>query len=496
MARTNLAVRPSVKNSATQWFGPSGWARIATGVHASLPRTTAFAGTTAGDLQIDRGDAIPGKWYVWSVSIRAISPQATVYANIDWYTGANTYVATSTGPSYNVTGATTTRIVSGVGLAPAGVGFGGCRPNLVGIDGSAQVTALLIEEYDSEAAANAALAAHASAAYYFDGDGDGVGNTGAAYAWTGTNGSSESTTTAGSVPTARIDFGALFMSGLGRREHGGESARVDFAPMRIATGVIVTAVYDGRRGRVRLKAVGLTSNVVRVIIYHRPAGTGRWTEVRGGRMAVVGGSLLRPVDDYEYRGGAVMQYRVVALASPENSPDDIVQTKILTVDNIPDVAWLKFIASPYLNRRIKIHDWSEVGRKSKNATYSVRGRIGPVQVTDVHDGRGMTVQLITHTIAEREALDGALSAGAPVLFQTPDSISCPTMYAVVGDYSWRSLSRLPGRERALFTVPLTEADPPPLSIVGVGFTWATVVAQYATWQELVDTVDSWQELMS
>jgi hypothetical protein len=160
------------------------------------------------------------------------------------------------------------------------------------------------------------------------------------------------------------------------------------------------------------------------------------------------------------------------------------------------VAWLKFIASPYLNRRIRIHDWSEVARKSKNATYSVRGRKGPVSVTDVHDGRSFTVQLTTNTVEERDALDAALSNGAPVLFQTPDSISCPTMYAVVGDYGWRSLSRLPGRYRALFTIPLTEADAPPLSIVGVGLTWATVVAQYATWQELVDSVDTWQELLA
>lgn len=494
MARINLAIRPSVKSSATNWFGPSGWARIATGVHASLPRTTAFAGSSTGDIQMDRGDAIPGKWYVWSASIRAVSPQASLSANIDWYNGASTYLSTSNGPGYDLSGATTARLVSGVGLAPAGAAT--VRPNLVGVDGSAQLTALLIEQYDSEADANAALAAHATAAYYFDGDGDGTGNTGAAYAWTGTSGSSTSTTTAGSVPTARITFGAMTMSGLGRRVHGGQAARVDFAPMRIATGVIVTAVYDGRRGRVRVKAVGLSSDVVRVIVYARPLGTGRWSEVRGGRMAVAAGALLRPVDDYEYRGGAAMQYRVVALASAENTPDDIVQTKILTVTDIPDVAWLKFIASPYLNRRVKIHDWSEVGRKSKNASFSVRGRKGPVQVTDVHDGRAMTVEVITATVAERDALDAALSDGAPVLFQTPDNISCPTMYAVVGDFSWKSLSRQPGRERALFTIPLTEADPPPLSIVGVGLTWATVVSQYATWQELVDSVDTWQELLA
>jgi len=493
MVRTNLAIRPSVKNSATNWFGPSGWARIATGVHASLPRTTAFAGSTAGDIQIDRGACTPGKWYVWSASIRCISPSSAMSANIDWYNGASVYLSTSNGPDYDVTGGTTTRLVSGVGLAPTNAAT--ARPNITGVDGSAQITALLIEEYATEAEATAALAAHATAAYYFDGDGDGVGNTGAAYAWTGTNGSSTSTTTAGTVPTASVPFGAMSITGLGHRGIRA-SAVVDFAAMRIATGLIATASYDGRRGRVRIKVVGLSSNVVRAIVYSRPAGTGRWTEVRGGRVAVIAGTLERPVDDYEYRGGAVMEYRIQALASPENSPDDIVQTKILTVSDIPDVFWLKFIASPYLNRRVKFHRFSPISRRSKNATYQVRGRVGPVSVTDVHDARAMTVQLVTFTVEEREGLDQALSLGAPILFQAPDDHPVPTMYATIGDYGWESLSQLPGRFRALFTIPLTEVSAPPPSIVGVGLTWAAVATQYGSWQELTDSVDSWRELMS
>jgi hypothetical protein len=493
MSRTNLAIRPAVKNSATSWFGPSGWARIATGVHASLPRTTAFAGSSVGDIQMDRGACTPGLWYVWSVSIRCVSPSAAMSANIDWYNGASVYLSTSNGPDYDITGSTTTRVVSGVGLAPTGAAT--ARPNLTGVDGSAQITGLLIEEYASEAAATAALAAHATAAYYFDGDGDGVGNTGAAYAWTGTNGSSTSTTTVGAVPTASVPFGAMGITGLGHRGiHA--SAAVPFGAMRIATGLIATATYDGRRGRVRIKVVGLSATVVRVIVYSRPVGTGRWSEVRGGRVAVIAGALERPVDDYEYRGGSAMEYRIRALASAENAPDDIVQTKILTVTGIPDVFWLKFIASPYLNRRVKFHRFSDVGRRSKNATYSVRGRVGPVQVTDVHDGREMSIQLVTKTVEEREGLDQALQLGAPILFQSPASHACPTMYAVVGDYSWRPLSALEGRFHALFTIPLTEADAPPLSIVGVGLTWSVLTQQYGTWEELTDSVDSWRELMS
>lgn len=492
MTRTNLAIRPSVKNSATNWFGPSGWARIAAGVHATLPRTTAFAGSSAGDLQIDRGACTPGLWYVYSVSVRCTAAQI-ITTNIDWYNGASVYLSTTNGNTYNQAGGTTVRIVSGVGQAPANAAT--IRPNVTDFNGAAQITGLLIEEYASSGAATAALAAHATAAYYFDGDGDGVGNTGAAYAWTGVAGSSTSTSTAGTVPTATIDFADMTMTGVAARAVAA-TARVEFAAMRLATGLIATAVYDGRRGRVRVNAVGLATNVVRVVVSSRPLGTGRWAEVRGGRMAVVDGALLRPVDDYEYRGGAAMEYRIVALASPENSPDDVVQTKVIEASDIPDVVWMKFIASPHLNRRVKLHDWSEVARRSKNATYQVRGRVGPVSVIDVHDARAMTVQLVTLTVEERDGLDDALSLGAPVLFQTPDRLSCPTMYATVGDYSWKSLSRQPGRFKALFTIPLTEVSAPPPSIVGVGLIWSGVAGQYASWQELADTVDTWQELMS
>lgn len=489
MARTNLAIRPSVKNSATNWFGPSGWARIAAGVHATLPRTTAFAGTTAGDVQMDRGACTPGKYYVWSASVRFVSA-SIVTSNIDWYTGASAYISTTVGNVYDQAGSTTRRLVSGVGLAPANAAT--ARPNIVGFDGEAQVTGLLIEEYNTEADALAALAAHATAAHYFDGDGDGVGNTGAAYAWTGTNGSSTSTSTANTTPTAASDWAAMSITGSGVRVQSG-SAVMAWAPMAIATGLIATAIYDDRRGRVRVNAHGLASTVVRAVVSGRPVGKSRWTEVRGGRIAVTAGEFVRPVDDYEYKS-VTMEYRIVALASPENSPDDIVQTKIIQATDIGDDVWLKFIASPYLNRKIYLHGWSDVSRNAKNALFQVRGRVGPVAVTDVHDSRAMTIEAITPTLAERDALDNALSLGAPILLQTPDSIPCPSLYAVIGSYSWRSLRE--ESTRSLFTIPLSEVSAPPPSIVGVGLTWSIVTSSYGSWSELVDTFDSWLEVVS
>lgn len=490
MARINLAQRPYLKNDATEWFGPGGWARITVGVHASLPRTIAWAGSAAGNIQPNRGDVVAGRWYVWSVSVRCVAP-STFSTGSDWYASGNVYDSSTDGQDYNQAGSTTVRVVSGVGQAPPlAVSI---RPTINGIDGSMQVTGVLIEEYLTEAEATAALVAHATAAYYFDGDGDGVGNTGASWTWNGTDGESPSTTTAADPAIATVGFAPMSIVGIGIRTiHG--SAAVAFGPMQVATGLIATAQYDEERGRVRVSAVGMASSVIRVVVDARPAGSSRWRQVRGGKVTATGGETSRPVDDYEYLSGAVMQYRITALSSPENSPDVVVHSKIITVDDIPQSFWVKFIASPYLNKRVEFSSFGAVARKSKNASFSVRGRKLPIGVTDVHDGRAMTVVVVTHTIAEREALDGALDSGAPVFWQTPVSNACPSMYAMVGDYSWRPLSRT--SHRAEFTVPLTEVDAPPPSIVGTGLTWAVIAATYGSWSELVDTFDSWTELLS
>lgn len=492
VVRTNLATRPAVKNSATNWFGPSGWARIATGVHASLPRTTAFAGSSAGDLQIDRADCTPGKWIVYSVSVRCTAAQV-FSTNIDWYTSGGTYLSTTNGNDYNQAGATTVRVVSGVGLVPAGAGTNGARPNLTGFNGAAQVTGLLIEQYDSEAAATAALALHVDPAYYFDGDGNGVGATGSDYAWTGTAGSSPSTYTYALSPV----LAGPLASPVGYIvAHRNAKGFVLTGPLPSPVGVIglfVTVSYDPTRGRVRVKATGLDPSVVRVVVSSRRLGTSRWTEVRGGRVAVdVDGAMVRTVDDYEFVAGEGVEYRLVALSSAEGAPDVVVQQRIASISDTEETNWVKFIATPYRNRRVVLTDWSEVSRKSRVALYDVVGRSQPVAVTDVHTGRQFSVDLVAHTLAEREALDQAMGTGVPVFFQTPTSIACPSIYAVIGDYTYRRPARR--SLRSIVTVQLIEISPPPPSVVGSGLTYRILGTQYGAYADLHAAIDTYAEL--
>lgn len=490
--RTNLAVRPAVKNSATNWFGPSGWVRITAGVHATLPRTTAFAGTSSGDLQIDRADVTPGKWVVYSVTIRCVAAQI-IRTNIDWYTSGGVYLSTTSGNLYNQAGSTTVRVVSGVGLVPATAGTGGARPNITGFTGSAQVTGLLIEQYDVEADATAAVVSHATAAYFFDGDGNGVGATGSDYAWTGTSGSSVSTYTFSVSPVLSAALASPVGHIVTQREATGFELAAALASPLGVIGLFVTVSYDPNRGRVRVKASGLADAVVRVVVSSRRLGTSRWAEVRGGRVAVDDdGAMVRTVDDYEFTAGEGVEYRLVALSSAEGATDVIVQQRIATISDTADTMWIKFIATPYRNRMIVLTDWSEVSRKSRVALYDVVGRSQPVAVTDVHTGRQFSVDLVTHTLAEREALDQALGTGVPVFFQTPTSIACPSIYAVIGDYSYKRPARR--SLRSIVTVQLIEISAPPPSVVGAGLTYRVLGTQYGAYADLHAAVDTYAEL--
>jgi hypothetical protein len=491
--RTNLAIRPSVKVSATNWFGPSGWARIATGVHASLPRTTAFAGTTAGDIQTDRATCIPGKWYVYSLSVRFVSASNDVETSTHWYTGDSTFLRSDDGNVYNQAGGTTKRVVSGVVQAPADAST--IRPNLFGIDASAQCTALLIEQYDTEADALAALPNHSDPAYYFDGDGNGVGSTsGGTYAWTGTDGASTSTFTFSVSPVLSGLLPAPVGHIVTQREALGFVLSGELPAPLGAIGLFVTIRYDETRGRVRVNASGMTPDVVRVVVSSRRLGTSRWAEVRGGRVGVTAGAMVRTVDDYEFIAGEGVEYRIQALTSVEGQPDVVVQTRTGRIEETRDEVWIKFIATPYRNKRVVLTNWSRVARKSRVALYDVNGKPQPTAVTDVHTGRQFSVDIVTHNLADRDALDAALGTGVPIFFQAPTSVACPSMYAVIGDYDYGRPGKSQRSLRSVFTVQLIEISAPPPSVVGLGLTYGVLRTLYGSYGDLRDAVATYADL--
>lgn len=492
--KRNLAIVPALKvdDGAPNavWTGGGDWART-TSAHASLPRTTALAGTTASSPACGRADVTPGKYYVISISVRAIGPQ-TGNLNVDWKTSGNVYLSTTSGAGsdygvINMTASTTQRFAI-IGQAPTNA----ARAITVvsGLDaGGAQVTASMVREFDTLVAAQTAIEDDRLAAGYFDGDTSGA-------AWDGANGESTSTLTYDASPVLTAALAGVQAAILQPQvDIVGMSLTAELAGVQAAIGLLVSAVYDNTRGRIRISAQGLAPEVVRVVVSHRAVGTARWTEVRGGRVAVEDGRFVRTVDDYEYSAGSFMEYRIQGLSSSVGEPDVVAQTRVALVEQVLDQSWIKFISSPHLNTRVRLlRDFTGATRKGRVALYDVQARRDRVAVTDVHTGREMTIRAVVFTLAARDSLDDALGQGRAVFLHTPASIPVPTMYAAVGDYSWRPAG--PRSTRSIFEINLVEVAPPPPSVVGVGLTYAVLSAQFATYADLSDAFATYGDMGS
>jgi len=121
--------------------------------------------------------------------------------------------------------------------------------------------------------------------------------------------------------------------------------------------------------------------------------------------------------------------------------------------------------------------------------FDVQGRSDPVVVSDVHSSRRFTIRVKTETTSETEALDHALRQGLPCYLQVPASINAPSVYAVIGDYSFEPPALKSARN--VWTIPLTEVSAPPASIVSPNATWQQVLDLYPSWEALMDAVPTW-----
>lgn len=452
------------------------------GLDPSLPRATGFKGTTVGGVISPKFSTVPAAQYVASVSIHAIAAQAAEIG-IDWY-ASGVYHSSTASTAFSAGAGATVRPEVGPVTAPSGVDQGIVTLDL--LDGSAEVTALLVEQTSATGGA------------YFDGDSAGA-------SWAGTSGGSISYLLTGTDTFTFTDSGSLLSATPGPvggdALHMTESAGVVAAGTAVDeftlqdSGLILALGYDDTRGRVRVDAFGLPATAVRAEVYSRPVTAARFTLVRGGRVTVTDGTFTRPVDDYEFVAGAAMVYRVVALSTPVESPDVVVATAEVTRPADPlAAAWIKFIAAPFRNRKIRLTGWGQITRSSRNATYDVAGRSEPVVVTDVHGSRHVTIEVRTSGLDEMAELDTALSQGAPIFLHTPVTIALPSLYAAVGDYSY---DRPSARSHAArWTIPLIEVAAPPPSVVGAGVTYQTVLDQFVSYQELLDQFVSYQEVAS
>jgi hypothetical protein len=487
--RTNRSTNPSAKNNSTDWFLPPGWGR-STSV-TTLPRTTGIKGTSApsNDIVSPRCAVTAGQTYFTSFSIHYTNTSGTNTFDygIDWYKADGGYLSST---PYFTRGSApfgiTERLEFGPAVAPTGATSGVLV--IASLDSGAEITAHLFEQTTQ------------AGRTFFDGD----STTPFKATWTGTAGNSTSieitasdawgwsdaasTTATASGPVASDRFGwseSVSITGLTQM-----SEQWTFRD----SAMVISLGYDERKGRVRVNAFGLDPNAVRAVVNSRPHGQGRWTPVRGGKVAInASGSFARIVDDYEFAAGFATDYQIVLYASAENTPDTIVGQAYATLAAIEPEVWLKFIAKPGLNRRLTLTGWDKVNRQNRNATFTVRGRPDPIVVTDVHGSRTTSIRVRTESIQDGDALDAALSSGYPAFLHTPLGLALPTMYVAIGDYGYERPSSY-SHVRS-WSIDLTEVAAPPASVFGPPTTWADIMAAYPTWRDLMNAFPTWRDVM-
>ena len=464
-ARRNLAPNPALKVNATGWSAADNlgalladWVRSAA-VGATLPRTTGFAGTSAGDVFTPRAAVAAGQSYYWAVSVRATGGALSANMLVNFYTAVSggTFVANSgaTVPLVLAAGATA-RFTLGPYTVPAGATAGYLKLNDLGA--GCEVTAYQVESASTFGA-------------YFDGDSVGA-------SWDGVAGNSTSTirqvtdsfTVGGSFSRAVTAIGPTTSDGFSL----GESFTIASSgfprdTITVRDGFLISSLeWDPVRGRNRVSAFTFGSAVSSARVSRRRVQGGGWELVRGGVVDVQAGRMVRPVDDYEFPSGVDLDYRIEGVSSG----GVVQQSATVRRLSVADEVWLKFITQPALNRRLEFMGRSDISRPSRTAVYDVQNRADPVVVSDVHSSRRFTIRVKTETAQDTDALDHALSQGLPCYLQVPAGINCPSVYAVVGDYSFEPPALKSARN--VWTIPLIEVSAPPASIVSPGATWQPV----------------------
>lgn len=229
-----------------------------------------------------------------------------------------------------------------------------------------------------------------------------------------------------------------------------------------------------------------------VLVVQRSTDLVRWTTVRGGASIPIESATV-PLDDYEFAANVDNQYRVQVY-----NGTDLVHTFTDHITPIistrADRVWWKDIARPYLNRQVRVQDFSEVTRSSRAGVFDIVGSSTPTIVTDTLSSRKYTLTVLTEGLAAAQEFDTVVAVGGIIFLQAPADSMVPTGYfAVTGDVSVARPGRL--SKNRFFALPLTECAAPAADVVGATTTWDAVVAKYATWNDVLVDADTWTDMV-
>lgn len=156
--------------------------------------------------------------------------------------------------------------------------------------------------------------------------------------------------------------------------------------------------------------------------------------------------------------------------------------------------WLKSIARPFLNRAVKVIDWSDITRPSRSSSLEIKDRSYPVAITQPRGSRRWTMRLKTTSAADALTMSYVLAAGDVMFIHVPAAYKVPGGYVDIADVGERQPALWADPRQ--WTLPMTESAPPGPDVVGATTTWQTVIATYGTWADVIAAAPTWEALLA
>lgn len=257
-----------------------------------------------------------------------------------------------------------------------------------------------------------------------------------------------------------------------------------------------SVAFNPVTGAVEMSSTGLPSNVERVTFYWAYPNA-PFNIVRGGQDVPVQGNATIQVAHHDWPPGdggpQTIKYGAWMLPTGGWDGGDMVT---LTTPTVRDQAWFKWLGFPFLNRRVRITDFTDPARDSRTSLLEViRGR-APIAVQELMGSRKFGVTVQTDTWAEWRDLDQALALGGVMMLHADEqALGLPSVYFTVDRTNTRREPRH-GSPRRWTTVELTEVAAPSPLYAGALSTWKSVQASYSTWQALMDAQPTWRDVLT
>lgn len=255
-----------------------------------------------------------------------------------------------------------------------------------------------------------------------------------------------------------------------------------------------TRQFNPASGAVELYCTDLASSVTAVTFYWTYPGSGVFNIVRGGQDVPVQGGATPLVAHHDWPPGqdGAPTVRYGAWVLPAGGWDG--GSMVTLNPSVVDQAWFKWLGFPFLNRRVKVTDFTDPGRDSRTNLLEVIRGTAPVAVQELMGSRRFEITVETSTWAEWRDMDSALALGGVMMLHADEqALGLPSVYFTVERVSTRREKRH-GSPRRWTTVSVVEVAAPSPLYAGAVATWSSVLAAYSTWEALLAAQPTWRDV--